>query len=132
MRPVLNLFFLFGSSVGFYATPMSGRIGTAAAVGSFAGSRLVRAVGASPTARRAEAKFSTTSMTSAEFVDKEISGNDVVIFSKSYCPFCQRTKTLFQNLNVPHAIIELDERDDGEAIQAALASKTGQVRVMLQ
>lgn len=30
--------------------------------------------------------------------------------------FCQRTKTLFQNLNVPHAIIELDER--GEFLKA--------------
>lgn len=29
--------------------------------------------------------------------------------SKSYCPYCARTKALFAKLDVPHKVIELDE-----------------------
>ncbi|CAN0548136.1 unnamed protein product [Ectocarpus sp. 12 AP-2014] len=67
-------------------------------------------------------------MNSVDFVEKEIDSNNVVVFSKSYCPFCTRTKNLFAGLGVDATVYELDQMDDGEAIQAILGAKTGQVR----
>lgn len=61
------------------------------------------------------------------FIDKEITSSDVVIFSKSYCPYCKQTKELFAStLQQPAAIHELDQMADGAAIQNALQAKTGQ------
>jgi glutaredoxin 3 len=50
----------------------------------------------------------------------------VVVFSKTYCPFCTSTKTLFEQLGVDAKVYELDAMDDGAEIQAALLSMTGQ------
>ncbi|XP_031259183.1 glutaredoxin-C4-like [Pistacia vera] len=59
------------------------------------------------------------------FVKKTISSHHVVIFSKSYCPFCRRAKAVFKELNqVPH-VIELNERADGSNIQDALLEIVG-------
>ncbi|CAM9726559.1 unnamed protein product [Ectocarpus sp. 13 AM-2016] len=69
------------------------------------------------------------SMNSVDFVEKEIDSNNVVVFSKSYCPFCTRTKNLFAGLGVDATVYELDQMDDGEAIQAILGAKTGQTTV---
>ncbi|XP_061348805.1 glutaredoxin [Gastrolobium bilobum] len=58
---------------------------------------------------------------------KEIaSSNSVVVFSKSYCPFCVQVKQLFGKLGVTYKAIELDSESDGSEIQAALAEWTGQ------
>ncbi|KAJ7955870.1 Glutaredoxin family protein [Quillaja saponaria] len=47
----------------------------------------------------------------AAFVKNTISSHKIVIFSKSYCPYCRRAKAVFKELNqVPH-IVEIDERD---------------------
>ncbi|KAJ0266459.1 Glutaredoxin-C4 [Hirschfeldia incana] len=60
----------------------------------------------------------------AEFVKKTISSHKIVIFSKSYCPYCRRAKSVFSELNqVPH-VVELDERDGG-SIQSALGEILG-------
>lgn len=62
-----------------------------------------------------------------DFAKKEIADNHVVIFSKSYCPFCSKTKELFQDLGVSDAkIYELDTMADGADIQAALMDISGQ------
>ncbi len=37
--------------------------------------------------------------------------------SKSYCPFCKKTKSLFGGLGVDYHVDELDQMDDGQAIQ---------------
>ncbi len=50
----------------------------------------------------------------------------VAIFSKTYCPFCTRTKTLFESLGEDAMILELDLRPDGDVMQAALTRMTGQ------
>ncbi|KAJ0266460.1 Glutaredoxin-C4 [Hirschfeldia incana] len=61
----------------------------------------------------------------AEFVKKTISSHKIVIFSKSYCPYCRRAKSVFSELNqVPH-VVELDEREDGGSIQSALGEILG-------
>merc|ERR1711976_1057609 len=64
-----------------------------------------------------------------DFINGEISANTVVVFSKTYCPYCMATKKLFSNpefsgINV--VTHELDKRPDGSAIQATLLDMSGQ------
>ncbi|KAL5699801.1 Glutaredoxin-C4 [Ranunculus cassubicifolius] len=61
----------------------------------------------------------------AAFVKKTISSHDIVIFSKSYCPYCKTAKAVFKELNQSPHIIELDERDDGFSVQEALGEIVG-------
>ncbi|GKV41678.1 hypothetical protein SLEP1_g49178 [Rubroshorea leprosula] len=59
------------------------------------------------------------------FVKKTISSHKIVIFSKSYCPYCKRAKSVFKELNqVPH-VVELDQREDGSSIQDAISEIVG-------
>ncbi|GAU13095.1 hypothetical protein TSUD_173950 [Trifolium subterraneum] len=55
-----------------------------------------------------------------------VSSNPVVVFSKSYCPFCVQVKNLFTSLGATFKAIELDSESDGSEIQAALHEWTGQ------
>ncbi|XVE84000.1 hypothetical protein DITRI_Ditri16bG0133700 [Diplodiscus trichospermus] len=55
-----------------------------------------------------------------------VSGNSVVVFSKSYCPYCVDVKKLLQQAGASFKAIELDKESDGSEIQAALAEWTGQ------
>ncbi|QCE10852.1 glutaredoxin [Vigna unguiculata] len=55
-----------------------------------------------------------------------VSSNSVVVFSKTYCPFCVRVKQLFDSLGVTYKLLELDVERDGADIQAALHEWTGQ------
>uniref|UniRef100_A0A0E0KSM3 Glutaredoxin domain-containing protein n=1 Tax=Oryza punctata TaxID=4537 RepID=A0A0E0KSM3_ORYPU len=50
----------------------------------------------------------------------------VVVYSKSYCPFCVRVKKLFEQLGATFKAIELDGESDGSELQSALAEWTGQ------
>ncbi|KAK7329087.1 hypothetical protein VNO77_23233 [Canavalia gladiata] len=60
-----------------------------------------------------------------QFVDETITSHKIVIFSKTYCPYCRRAKAVFKELNqVPH-VVELDERDDGSKIQDILVNIVG-------
>lgn len=54
-----------------------------------------------------------------------IAKNTVMIFSKSYCPYCTKVKQLFQGLGVNFTAVELDQIADGSEIQAALKQITG-------
>lgn len=51
--------------------------------------------------------------------------NPAVIFSKTYCPYCDLAKNNLTAEGGKFEVIELDQRDDGSAIQAALAQLTG-------
>ena len=62
----------------------------------------------------------------AELIDCAIERNKVVIFSKSYCPYCQRTKKLFDDMHVEYKAFELDEMSEGGDIQRLLLNKTRQ------
>jgi len=66
-----------------------------------------------------------------EYVMEEIKSHKVVIFSKSYCPYCTKTKDLFlDTLKVNDAkVIELDKLSNGKSIQNTLAKITGQSTV---
>ncbi|KAL3824854.1 hypothetical protein ACJIZ3_020883 [Penstemon smallii] len=55
-----------------------------------------------------------------------VSSNPVVVFSKTYCGYCQRVKQLLSQLKATYKVIELDEESDGDYIQTALAESTGQ------
>merc|ERR1711879_210899 len=59
-------------------------------------------------------------LSSADFIKKAIAEHDVVIFSKSYCPYCKRAKQLFTNENIPFHAVELDLHPNGGDIQKAL------------
>ncbi|CAK7345590.1 unnamed protein product [Dovyalis caffra] len=61
----------------------------------------------------------------ATFVKKTISSHQIVIFSKSYCPYCKRAKGVFKELNQKPHVIELDQREDGHDIQDALGEIFG-------
>lgn len=53
--------------------------------------------------------------------------SQIVVFSKSYCPYCDATKALFTGMGVDFKVHELDKMgDDGPALQAALLKMTGQ------
>ncbi|OJD32073.1 glutaredoxin [Diplodia corticola] len=55
-----------------------------------------------------------------------IDDNAVAVFSKSYCPYCRATKSLLSEQGAKYFAIELDQVDDGAAIQDALEELTGQ------
>jgi len=58
-----------------------------------------------------------------------INSNPVAVFSKSYCPYCKATKSLLDEAGAKYFAIELDQVDDGAAIQAALKEINGQSSV---
>ena len=59
---------------------------------------------------------------------KEVDSHKVVIFSKSYCPYCTAAKDLLlDEIKVEGAqVYELDQMDNGADIQAVLLEMTGQ------
>ncbi|CAI0387267.1 unnamed protein product [Linum tenue] len=63
--------------------------------------------------------------TASTFVKETIKSHQIVIFSKSYCPYCRRAKAVFKELNQTPYVVELNERDDGQDIQAALGQLVG-------
>lgn len=61
-----------------------------------------------------------------ESIQATTAGSPVVIYSKSWCPYCSQTKALFDEMKVEYTAIELDQREDGEQLQAALLELTQQ------
>ncbi|KAL8233945.1 hypothetical protein R6Q59_020045 [Mikania micrantha] len=55
-----------------------------------------------------------------------VSTSPVVVFSKSYCPFCVNVKKLLTELGSSFKTIELDQESDGSEMQSALHEWTGQ------
>lgn len=64
-----------------------------------------------------------------KLVETTINSKPVVVFSKTYCPFCVKAKNLLvEDIKVPAdkiAILEIESRPDCSAIQAALKDITG-------
>lgn len=61
-----------------------------------------------------------------EQIKQTIAASKVVVYSKSYCPFCAKTKDLFSEMDVPITAIELDQMDGGSDLQQALTAFSGQ------
>ena len=74
----------------------------------------------------AQARSLSTAPSLEERIKADIAGSTVVIYSKTHCPFCRKTKALFEQLDVSYTAIELNEVDEGQELQAALAAFTGQ------
>ena len=55
----------------------------------------------------------------------EAEGKGVLIYSKSWCPYSQRAKRIFDELDTEYVAVELDQIEDGAKVQDALASITG-------
>jgi len=55
-----------------------------------------------------------------------IDDNAVMVFSKSWCPYCRNSKRILDGLNAKYEHYELDQQDDGSDIQEALLKLTGQ------
>lgn len=62
-------------------------------------------------------------------VQELLEKNAVMLFSKSYCPYCDRVKELFTTLGKEYFALELDQCDDGSSIQEVLQEMTGQKTV---
>lgn len=62
----------------------------------------------------------------ADYVKELVASNPVAVFSKSYCPHCKRTKALLTSIGAKFHVVEMDQVDNGSAIQDALAEITGQ------
>jgi len=82
----------------------------------------------SPSATSTARFMSSTASEIEGLIKSEIESNDVVVFSKSRCPFCAMTKALFTDLVGADnfRVIELDQRPDGGDIQKQLLAMTGQ------
>ncbi|KAK7426648.1 Glutaredoxin [Neonectria magnoliae] len=59
-------------------------------------------------------------------VQQLINDNPVVVFSKSYCPYCKETKRTLESIGATFEAFELDKADDGAALQDAIQELTGQ------
>ncbi|PRP79274.1 hypothetical protein PROFUN_14257, partial [Planoprotostelium fungivorum] len=84
----------------------------------------------SPEPERTEQnKQHETTMSVESQVESLIKDNSVVVFSKSYCPYCTRAKSALKELGADAKILELDQIDNGSAIQEYLKKKTNQSTV---
>eukprot|EP00282_Hemiselmis_andersenii_P026171 CAMPEP_0172011422 /NCGR_PEP_ID=MMETSP1041-20130122/8274_1 /TAXON_ID=464988 /ORGANISM="Hemiselmis andersenii, Strain CCMP439" /LENGTH=175 /DNA_ID=CAMNT_0012665887 /DNA_START=12 /DNA_END=537 /DNA_ORIENTATION=+ len=61
----------------------------------------------------------------SELVDSAIKENKVMVFSKTWCPFCIKAKKALDSVDAKYAVMELDERDDGGEIQDVFVELTG-------
>ena len=65
----------------------------------------------------------------ASQVEAQISQNKVMMFSKSWCPFCVRAKDLLNQKSIQFGLMELDQIADGDALGRALAAKVNKTSV---
>eukprot|EP00466_Bigelowiella_natans_P000048 jgi/Bigna1/32899/e_gw1.1.329.1 len=59
-------------------------------------------------------------------IQKLADDNTVVVFSKSYCPFCVRAKKVLKDVGMSPHVVELDKIQDGSSIQQTLLKMTKQ------
>jgi len=64
-----------------------------------------------------------------KLVQQMVDENKVMIFSKSYCPFCKKVKEIFKSMNQDARALELDLEANGDAIQSSLLAMTNQKTV---
>eukprot|EP00904_Undaria_pinnatifida_P007041 jgi/Undpi1/3467/HiC_scaffold_16.g06839.m1 len=64
--------------------------------------------------------------TPMSYVKELVASKPLVVFSKSYCPYCAKAKTALKAVGAKYELIELDQVGNGSAIQDALQEITGQ------
>ena len=62
---------------------------------------------------------------SETFVAHQLASSKVVIFSKSYCPYCKAAKANLDSNLIPFLAIELDQIPNGKEVQSYLGEITG-------
>ncbi|KAJ2850348.1 Glutaredoxin [Coemansia brasiliensis] len=69
-----------------------------------------------------------TSKAATELVKQLIAKNRVMVFAKSYCPYCHRAEAALKERNIKFEAMDLDTRKegDGNVIQESLLALTGQ------
>jgi glutaredoxin 3 len=79
---------------------------------------------------RAEAEKLSSGEDVAKFVERHIQGYEVMVFAKSYCPYCKRSRALLAQWedSIDMYILDLDlmDQEDGALVQMELLQKTGQ------
>ena len=65
-----------------------------------------------------------------EFIKEENKAHQVVVWSKTYCPYCKKTKELFKSMEGLDVVVhEIDTEKDGYRLQQELYRLTGQKSV---
>ncbi|XP_055091440.1 thioredoxin reductase 1, cytoplasmic isoform X2 [Symphalangus syndactylus] len=64
---------------------------------------------------------STATADSRALLQAYIDGHSVVIFSRSTCTRCTEVKKLFKSLCAPYFVLELDQTEDGRALEGTLS-----------
>ncbi len=64
-----------------------------------------------------------------QLVKSLVESNPVVVFSKSYCPYCDKAKNALKSIGAKYEVLELDQRQDGSQIQKYLRTLTGRSTV---
>jgi len=67
--------------------------------------------------------------TENEVIRDFIKNNEVMMFSKTTCPFCTKIKELFNSLHVEFTVFELDKQENMRELQNALLAISGQKTV---
>ncbi|KAL4452551.1 hypothetical protein ABPG75_008213 [Micractinium tetrahymenae] len=81
-----------------------------------------------PQPRRSAASVRAMSSGTTDYVgmvNEKVAQNPVIVFSKTYCPYCSEVKSLFERLGVGAKVVELDELADGSSVQDAVGQVTG-------
>lgn len=60
-----------------------------------------------------------------QVVKELIDCDEIVIFSKTTCPYCKSAKGVFDTMQCKYTAVELDDRADGYTIQNILEQMTG-------
>ncbi|KAG5417988.1 hypothetical protein I9W82_004316 [Candida metapsilosis] len=59
-------------------------------------------------------------------VESTIESSKILVYSKTYCPYCTATKDLLNKYGVDYKLIELNTTSDGGDVQRALHEISGQ------
>jgi len=63
------------------------------------------------------------------YVKETVASKGVVVWTKGWCPYCTKVKSLFKDLSVDYLEIDLEKKDNGPSIQQTLKLLTGQSTV---
>jgi glutaredoxin 3 len=64
-----------------------------------------------------------------ETAQAHIKSSKIMVFSKTYCPYCKKAKEAISKITSLYSVCELDVVSDGAEMQAALLDMTGQKTV---
>ena len=71
-------------------------------------------------------KFSTAYI---QTIKKDIAKHQIMLYSKTYCPYCRNAKNVFQFMEISPFIIELDKESNTNEIEESLEALTKQTTV---